>query len=62
MSVTMDPEVRYVTNADGKRTAVILSLSEYEKLLEDGHDLGVIGERTSEEPINFEEMKERLIT
>jgi hypothetical protein len=62
MSVTMNPEVQYVTNADGKRTAVILSLDQYEKLLEDVHDLGVIGQRISEEPINLEEMKERLIT
>ena len=62
MSVTMIPELQYVTNADGKRTAVILSLDRYEKLLEDVHDLGVIGERISEEPISLEEMKERLIT
>ena len=62
MSVTMNPEVQYVTNADGKRTAVILSLDRYEKLLEDVHDLAVISQRLGEEPITLEEMKERLIT
>jgi septum formation inhibitor-activating ATPase MinD len=62
MSVTMNPEVQYVTNADGKRTAVMLSLDRYKRLLEDVHDLGVIVERIREEPINLEEMKERLIT
>jgi hypothetical protein len=62
MSVTMIAEVQYVTNADGKRTAVILSPDQYEKLLEDVHDLAVISERPGEEPITLEEMKERLIT
>jgi len=62
MSVTMIAEMQYVTNADGKRTAVILSLDQYEKLLEDVHDLAVIRERLAEEPITVEEMKERLIT
>jgi dsDNA-binding SOS-regulon protein len=62
MSVTMIEELRYVTNAHGKRTAVILSLDQYDKLLDDAHDLAVINERMSEEPITLEEMKERLIT
>ena len=62
MLVTMIPELQYVTNADGKRTAVILSLDKYEKLLEDVHDLAVVRERLAEEPITLEEMKERLIT
>jgi PHD/YefM family antitoxin component YafN of YafNO toxin-antitoxin module len=58
----MIAEMQYVTNADGKRTAVILSLDKYEKLLEDVHDLAVIRERLDEEPITVEKMKERLIT
>lgn len=62
MSITMIAEVQYVTNADGKRTAIILSLEQYEKIREDVHDLAVIGERLAEEPITFEELKERLIT
>ena len=62
MSVTMIAEVQYLTNADGKRTAVILSVDQYEKLLEDAHDLAVISERLTEEPMTLEEMKERLIT
>ncbi len=62
MSVSMNPEVQYLTNADGKRSAVVLSLDRYEMLLEDVHDLGVIVERIREEPISLEEIKERLMT
>lgn len=44
----------------GKKTAVLLSLKQYERLLEDLHDLAVVAERKSEKPITLEEMKRRL--
>lgn len=52
---------RYVVDEDGKRTAVILPIERYERLLEDLHDLSVITERRAEEPISLEEMKRRLL-
>ena len=52
---------QYVVDGDGKRTAVILPIEQYERLLEDLHDLGVIAGRRGEEPISLEEMKRRLI-
>ena len=60
MSVTMTAGMQYLTDVDGKRTSVILSLEQYEKLVEDVHDLAVVGDRLDEEPITFEEFKERL--
>ncbi len=51
---------RYVTDAKGKKTGVILSLKKYQQLLEDLHDLAVVAERRDEEPISLEEMKRRL--
>jgi|CXWL01.1.fsa_nt_gi PHD/YefM family antitoxin component YafN of YafNO toxin-antitoxin module len=51
---------QFVINADGKKTAVLLSLKHYEKLLEDLHDLAVVAERRAEQPITLEEMKRRL--
>ena len=51
---------RYVVDAQGKRTGVILSLKQYEKLLEDLHDLAVVAERREEETITLEELKRRL--
>ncbi len=53
-------EVKFMVDAKGKRTAVILPVEEYEQLLEDLHDLIVVAERRHEEPVSFEEMKRRL--
>jgi len=36
-------QVQYVTNDAGKKTAVILSIDEFEELLEDIDDLAVAG-------------------
>jgi len=53
--------MEYRADIDGKLTKVILSLEQYESLLEDLHDLAVVGDRIDEKPITFEELKERLI-
>ena len=55
------PQAQFVVNAQGKKTGVLLSLKQYQKLLEDLHDLAVIAERRDEEPISLEEMQRRLI-
>jgi PHD/YefM family antitoxin component YafN of YafNO toxin-antitoxin module len=47
-------------NANGKKTAVILSLKRYEQLIEDLHDLAVVAERRHEKPISMAEMKRRI--
>ncbi|PYU98900.1 MAG: prevent-host-death family protein [Acidobacteria bacterium] len=57
MSTT--PE-RYVVDGKGRKTGVILNLTEYEQLLEDLHDLAVVAERRAEEPMSSDEMKRRL--
>ena len=51
---------QFVVDAKGKKTAVILPLKRYQRLMEDLHDLGVVAERRSEEPIALEEMNRRL--
>ena len=40
--------VKYITNDRGERTAVVLPISDYEKLLEDLEDLAVVAERRDE--------------
>ena len=57
----MDLREQYVVDRDGKRTAVILPIEQYERLLEDLHDLAVVAERRHEEPISLAEMKRQLI-
>ena len=51
---------QFVVDQDGKRQAVIVPLKDYERLMEDLHDLAVVAERRDEEPISLDEMKQRL--
>ena len=51
---------QYVINPAGRKTAVILSLKQYQRLKEDIHDLAVVAERRMERPISLEEMRRRL--
>ncbi len=51
---------RYVVDAKGSKMAVILSLEQYEQLMEDLHDLAIVAERREEESLSLEEVKQRL--
>jgi len=51
---------QYIVDAKGRRTAVLLPLKRYQKLLEDLHDLAVVAERRSEEPVPLAEVQRRL--
>jgi len=51
---------RYVTDRNGKRTGVVLSLKRYSRLREDLHDLVVVAERRDEKPVTADDMKRRL--
>lgn len=51
---------QFVVDQDGKRQAVIVPLKQYERLMEDLHDLAVVAERRDEEPISLNDMKRRL--
>lgn len=53
-------QAQYVIDEKGKKTAVLLSLSDYEKLIEDLHDLAVVAQRKEEKPISLAELKRRL--
>ena len=55
------PQTRYIVNERGKKTAVLLSMKQYERLLEDLHDLAVVAERRNEEPVSLEDVKKQLI-
>jgi PHD/YefM family antitoxin component YafN of YafNO toxin-antitoxin module len=50
----------YIINEKGKKTAAILPIEKYEKLLEDLHDLSIIAERRDELTISFDRIKEKL--
>ena len=53
-------QAQYVIDEKGKKTGVLLSLKQYEKLMGDLHDLAIVAERSSEKPATLEELKRRL--
>jgi hypothetical protein len=44
----MSQTLQYITDDRGERTAVVLPIGDYEKLLEDLDDLAVVAERRDE--------------
>lgn len=51
---------QYVVDSSGTKTAVILSIEQYEQILENLHDLAIVAERRTELPISAAEMRKRL--
>lgn len=56
----MSVQVQYITNEKGRKTAVVLPIDQYEKLLEDLDDLAVIAERREEKTVSHAEFKRGL--
>lgn len=54
------PQAQFVVDEKGKKTAVLLTVKQYENLLEDLHDLAVVAERRNEKPISLKEMRQKL--
>ena len=50
---------KYIINEKGEKTAAILPIKKYEKLVEDLHDLAIVAERRDESIITFDKLKER---
>ena len=51
---------QYIVDSNGTKTAVILTIEQYEQLLEDLHDLAIVAERRPEQPISLAAMKAKL--
>ncbi len=51
---------RYVTNARGQKVSVILPYRQYNKLIEDLHDLAVVAERRDEKSVSLSALKKEL--
>jgi PHD/YefM family antitoxin component YafN of YafNO toxin-antitoxin module len=56
----MNVQERFIVDTKGRKTGIILSLSRYQKLMEDLHDLSVVAERRAETSVSLSEMKRRL--
>jgi PHD/YefM family antitoxin component YafN of YafNO toxin-antitoxin module len=53
---------KYITDKNGTKTAVIIPIKKYERLMEDIHDLTIVAERKNESTISLNELKKRLNT
>ena len=51
---------QYVVDSKGRKTDVLLSLQQYQRLMADLHDLAVVAERRDEKTISLKELKRRL--
>jgi len=51
---------QYVVDSKGRKTAVLLSLERYQKLLEDLHDLAFAAHRREQKTISLDDLKRRL--
>ena len=56
----MSEQLQYLTDEKGKKTAVVMPIHDYEKLLEDIEDLAVIAGRRGEKTVSHEEFKRSL--
>lgn len=59
-SIKKEEKRHFVITEKGRKTAVILSIKEYQELLEDLADLVIIAERKEEPSIPFEVVKKKL--
>lgn len=53
----MSSQQQFVVDAEGRKTGVLLSLKQYEKLREGLHDLAIVAKRRDEQPISLDEIK-----
>ena len=53
-------KLQYITDKSGKKTAVILPIQEFQKLLEDIEDLAAVAERREEPSISHDELLAEL--
>jgi len=51
---------RFLVDTRGRRTAVVVPLSRYRRMLEDLHDLAVIAERREEPTVAHDDLLDRL--
>jgi hypothetical protein len=56
----MNAQPQFITNADGEKISVVLSLADYQELLDDLEDLAAIAERKDEAVIPWQQVKEEL--
>jgi hypothetical protein len=60
MTVATEIHPRFVTDSEGRQTAVILPIEEYNELLEDLDDLATVAERVDEPTMSHAQVVREL--
>ncbi len=60
MTTTAEFHPQFVTDSQGRKTAVILPIEEYDELLEDLSDLAVVAERKDEPVVAHDQVVAEL--
>jgi len=55
-----EPSPKFIIDKNGKKVSVILTIEEYNELLEDIHDLKVVMERREEKTMSIDNLKDSL--
>jgi hypothetical protein len=61
MRGALQSPIHYITDESGEKISIVLPIEEYEKMIEDLHDLAEIAKRKDEKAVSYSEMK-RLLT
>lgn len=60
MTMPMEIHPKYITNDEGEKLSVVLSIEEFEEMLEDYEDLAKVAERKDEKLTSHEDFLEEL--
>ncbi len=55
-----EPSPKFIIDKNGKKVSVLLTIEEYNELLEDIHDLKVVMERREEDTMSIDNLKDSL--
>ena len=60
MTIPMNLHPQYITDNNGEKMSVILSMEEFENILEDIEDLAIVAERKDEKIISHKDFMNEL--
>ena len=60
MTMSMDLHPQYITNDNGEKMSVVLSMEEFENMLEDFEDLSIVAQRKDEQLIPHQNLLKEL--
>ena len=60
MTMSMNLHPQYITNDNGEKISVVLSMEEFENILEDFEDLVVVAQRKDEMSISHQNLLKEL--